>query len=106
MKRPVVSILTHLTLFLALLALAPRAVEASDHADPMILEDPDANITGLFFFPKGDQMILILNVRRALGLKRTRSASEPTAIVPLRGNRPNSLAAVVEAEHSQMNLPS
>ena len=66
MKRSVVGILTQLTLFLALAALAPRVVQASDHADPMILENPDANITGLFFFPKGDQMILVLNVRRAL----------------------------------------
>src|SRR4051812_40521543 len=49
-----------------LLSPVPRAVEASDHADPMMLREPDANITGLFFFPKGDQMILVFNVRRAL----------------------------------------
>jgi len=49
--------------FLALLATAALA---SDHADPVVLIDPNANITGLFFFPKGDNMIAILNVRRAL----------------------------------------
>jgi hypothetical protein len=51
---------------LALFVLLPAAMQASDHADPMTLKEPLSNITGLFFFPKGDQMILILNVRRAL----------------------------------------
>jgi hypothetical protein len=50
----------------ALLALAPSAIRASDHADPMNLQDPEANITGLFFFPHGDQMVLVFNVRRSL----------------------------------------
>jgi hypothetical protein len=54
------------TLAALLLALAPSALRASDHADPMNLTDPYANITGLFIFPKGDQLILIFNVRRAL----------------------------------------
>ena len=41
---------------------------ASDHADPMWLpeDEQEANITGLFFFPEGDQYIAILDVRRAL----------------------------------------
>src|SRR5882724_12790940 len=47
-------------------SFAPAALHASDHADPMILTEPYANITGLFFFPKDDQMILVFNVRRAL----------------------------------------
>jgi hypothetical protein len=51
---------------LSLFGPLPRAAEASDHADPMVLKEPDANITGLFFFPHGDQMIVIFNVRRAL----------------------------------------
>jgi hypothetical protein len=51
---------------LAGLVLCALAAHASDHADPMILQLPDANITGLFFFPHGDQMILVFNVRRAL----------------------------------------
>ena len=50
---------------LALFVFAPQVVQASDHADPVFLKDPVANITGLFFFPKGDQMILVFNVRRA-----------------------------------------
>jgi hypothetical protein len=60
MKRSVIWI------FLVLLAVIPQAALASDHADPTVLIDPNANITGLFFFPKGDQMIAILNVRRSL----------------------------------------
>ena len=47
------------------MSAAPAAL-ASDHADPTDLTDPNANITGLFIFPKGDQYILIFNVRRAL----------------------------------------
>jgi hypothetical protein len=50
----------------SLLAFTPSVLRASDHADPMNLTDPTANITGLFIFPKGDQLILIFNVRRAL----------------------------------------
>jgi hypothetical protein len=49
-----------------LFALTSSFLRASDHADPMALREPESNITGLFFFPKGDQMILILNIRRAL----------------------------------------
>ncbi len=40
----------------------------SDHADPQWF-DPDqaeANITGLFFFPEGDRMVVVFNVRRSL----------------------------------------
>ena len=55
-----------LSLAASLLALTPSALRASDHADPMNLTDPYANITGLFIFPKGDQLILVFNVRRAL----------------------------------------
>jgi hypothetical protein len=58
--------LAALALCLGLLALVPSAMRASDHADPLSLDDPEANITDLFFFPKGDQMILIFNVRKAL----------------------------------------
>jgi hypothetical protein len=53
-----------LVLTAAVLVLAPLAY-ASDHADPIFLSDPEANITGLFFFPQGDQYVMILNVRRA-----------------------------------------
>jgi hypothetical protein len=59
-----------LILLPALLVFAPPAIRASDHADPMALSDPEANITDLFFFPKGDQMIVIFNVRRALTAPR------------------------------------
>ena len=59
-----------LALFLVALslvvALFPPAARGSDHADPIVVKEAEANITGLFFFPKDDQMILILNVRRAL----------------------------------------
>ena len=46
--------------------LTPSASLASDHADPLNLTDPNANITGLFIFPKDDQYVLIFNVRRSL----------------------------------------
>jgi len=44
----------------------PVTVSASDHADPQVLKDPDANITDLFFFPDGDRYVVILDVHRAL----------------------------------------
>lgn len=56
-------------LFVCLEALLfSSASRASDHADPMWLpeDEQEANITGLFFFPDGDQMVAILDVRRAL----------------------------------------
>ena len=53
-------------LILCLFALTPSAVRASDHADPLHLTDPYSNITGLFIFPKGDQYILVFNVRKSL----------------------------------------
>ena len=52
--------------FLLIVLLAPSAPRASDHADPLNLTDPSANITGLFIFPKDDQYVLIFNVRRSL----------------------------------------
>jgi hypothetical protein len=56
-----------LILFASLFIFVSPALRASDHADPTIVTpDPEANITDLFFFPKGDQMIVIFNVRRAL----------------------------------------
>jgi hypothetical protein len=58
--------LAALVLLAAALAGAPARLEASDHADPVALRHPESNITGLFFFPRGDRMILIFNVRRAL----------------------------------------
>jgi len=64
-KEPLWAFSALITL-LALLALLPSAIRASDHADPLNLKDPEANITDLFFFPRGDQMILIFNVRRSL----------------------------------------
>ncbi len=54
-----------LTLLASLFVSAPPAL-AADHADPLHLTDPNSNITGLFFFPKGDQYILIFNVRKSL----------------------------------------
>ena len=52
-------------LILAIFLLAPAA-RASDHADPLNLTDPNANITGLFIFPKDDQYVLIFNMRKSL----------------------------------------
>ncbi|HET7435780.1 MAG TPA: hypothetical protein VFN10_13810 [Thermoanaerobaculia bacterium] len=66
-----------LLLLAALALLCPNALRASDHADPMKLKQPlEAGITDLFVFPKGDQMIVIMNVRRAL------SAAAPYDLQP------------------------
>jgi hypothetical protein len=54
-----------LMLALALLFL-PIALESSDHADPINLKVLESGLTDLFAFPDGDQMIVMLNVRRAL----------------------------------------
>ena len=64
MKRRAFWGLTALLVLVAL--LMPSASRASDHADPLNLTDPNANITGLFIFPKDDQYVLIFNVRRSL----------------------------------------
>lgn len=66
MKRPAAWTIPMRMLLTLLLLAAPIGVLASDHADPTDMTDPYANITGLFFFPKGDQYIMIFNVRRAL----------------------------------------
>ena len=54
-----------LALGLAVLFL-PAALGASDHADPLVLEVLESGITDLYAFPDGDQLIVMLNVRRAL----------------------------------------
>jgi hypothetical protein len=56
---------TSIVLGLALLLL-PSALKSSDHADPVNLEVLESGITDLFAFPDGDQMIVMLNTRRAL----------------------------------------
>jgi hypothetical protein len=66
-RKLAVWLLPALVLSLALLAPGPSAIRAADHADPLVVSDhPETNITDMFFFPKGDQMILIFNIRRAL----------------------------------------
>ena len=52
----------------SLLTLLPVGGMASDHADPISLDPKtqEPNITGLFFFPEGNDMIVVFNVRRAL----------------------------------------
>jgi hypothetical protein len=56
-------------LFLGLvLSLFPAALNSSDHADPvnLAMSELEAGITDLFAFPDGDQLVVMLNVRRAL----------------------------------------
>ena len=51
----------------ALGLVAPAAeVLASDHADPIKLRNLEAGLTGLFAFPDGDRLVLVLGTRRAL----------------------------------------
>src|SRR4029077_20072507 len=66
MKRPAAWTVSMRMLLTFLLLAAPIRVLASDHADPTDLTDPYSNITGLFFYPKDDQYIMLFNVRRAL----------------------------------------
>ena len=49
-----------------LLLTLPHPLLGSDHADPMGLQNMEANITGLFAFPRNDQLIVVLNVFRGL----------------------------------------
>ncbi len=51
---------TGLLLGLTLL-LGCFSAHASDHADPVFNKDPEQSLSGLFVFPHGDQMIVILN---------------------------------------------
>ncbi len=60
MKRAGVFLLGLTLLFL------PATLQSSDHADPINLEVLESGITDLFAFPDRDQMIVILNTRRAL----------------------------------------
>lgn len=48
------------------LALIAAPAFGSDHADPIHLKRLEAGLTGLFVFPEGDRMIVILGLRRAL----------------------------------------
>jgi hypothetical protein len=66
MKKRAICIFPLLIVVVTLFAVAPPGIRASDHADPISLEEPESNLTDLFFYPSGDQMILILCVRRAL----------------------------------------
>lgn len=50
----------------AVALLLPAAGVASDHADPQTLTKLEPGITGLFAFPKGENLIVILTVRRNL----------------------------------------
>jgi hypothetical protein len=60
MKKANILLLATALLFL------PSALQSSDHADPINLEVLESGITDLFAFPDGDQMVVILNTRRAL----------------------------------------
>jgi hypothetical protein len=58
----------HLRIVLPILLLLtlPHTLLGSDHADPMGLQNLEAGITGLFAFPRDDQLIVVLNVFRGL----------------------------------------
>ncbi|MGB0712914.1 MAG: hypothetical protein ACPGUC_05075 [Gammaproteobacteria bacterium] len=52
-----------------LMVLTPATVLASDHADPvdpLMFRPQEPGITGLFMFPSGERMELVLTVRRGL----------------------------------------
>lgn len=54
--------------FALVLWLTPEPLPLSDHADPALDPPPSQNagITGLFVFPEGDRLIVILNIHRGL----------------------------------------
>jgi hypothetical protein len=60
MKKPGILLLSFV------LALLPIPLKSSDHADPIVLEVLESGITDLYAFPDGNQLIVMLNVRRAL----------------------------------------
>lgn len=66
MSRRLASRLVLLLAIASSLALLPGPAGASDHADPIGVKVPESDITDLFFFPAGDQMVVVLAVRPAL----------------------------------------
>jgi hypothetical protein len=58
-------LVTRAVVVLAFVLIAPVAV-ASDHADPLDITDQNGNLTDLFFYPKDDQFILIVDVHAKL----------------------------------------
>lgn len=52
----------------SVVALAPGAARASDHADPIVAPDLTPGLTGLFLFPDGDRLVFILGTHRALSV--------------------------------------
>jgi len=60
MKKVNILFLSFMLLFL------PTGLQSSDHADPVNLEVLESGITDLFAFPNGDQMVVVLDTRRAL----------------------------------------
>lgn len=66
-KRSLVPLALAVALVLVLL-LAPGAARGSDHADPIISPDLTPGLTGLFIFPDGDRIVLILGTHRALSV--------------------------------------
>jgi hypothetical protein len=64
--RPRLPALPVVAVAAALAAAAALPATASDHADPLGIRVQESGLTGLFFFPDGDDMILVLAARRAL----------------------------------------
>jgi len=61
------------------LLLLPALIDSSDHADPVNLpmSELESGITDLFAFPRGDQLVVMLNVRRALATDKGPFNLEP-----------------------------
>ena len=65
LKRSLVPLVLALV---AVVAIAPGAARASDHADPIVAPDLTPGLTGLFLFPDGDRMVFVLGTHRALSV--------------------------------------
>lgn len=66
MSRRILSRLVLLLAFGIHLGLVHEAARASDHADPIGVKVPESDITDLFLFPDGDQLVVVLAVRPSL----------------------------------------
>lgn len=53
-------------LWICVCCLPSGAARGSDHADPIMLREVEAGLTGLFVFPRDDRLVIVLCTRRAL----------------------------------------
>ena len=60
MKTPLPALAAAAAVLVLAAVLAPPPLHASDHADPILLSESGPGITGLFFFPDGDDRLILI----------------------------------------------